>query len=267
MSARLPMLMAAAAASIMARDLLRLEIREPQRSSALVGLRFQRRIGLSGSHVNLHLESPIRRISARASKESTSKGEAFYNYLTQSWEFRAQGMPIPWAEAATSLTDFLPWSDADRRALAILEEKVPRWRDGVMMPNSEAGVRRRFRIITEVVGGEEAGLSALERNIGVLCVGEQVSKAASKALVTGLGPAKAAEVVQKNPGVLAIRASSLQGDGLTRTVLFANVIDFFVGPGRLAVNFLQLLVVVSLSKAVFDVVFLPNGLIRALPPS
>jgi len=57
---------------------------------------------------------------------------------------------------------------------------------------------------------------------------------------------------------------SLQGAGLTRTVLAADVIDFFVGPGRIFVELAKLLALASAAKIIFDVIFLPNGLSRAV---
>lgn len=202
------------------------------------------------------------RCSAEADKP---KGKAFYNYLTNQWDYALEGTPMPWEEARISFSDFFPWSEADNKALAILQEKVPQWRQGFLMPSDEAGVRRRFRILAEAAGGEAEGLAALTRNVGIMCVGERVTRAAAEALVTELGAQAAADVVRKNPGVLGIRASSLQGDGLQRTIAFANVLDFFLGPGKIFVSAFQLFAVAAGAKIIYDVIFLPNGLIRALP--
>lgn len=191
------------------------------------------------------------------------KGEVVWNYLTNNYDYAQEGAPMPWEDGPGSWTDFLPWSDADREALQLLERGVPNWRRAYLTPSDEAGVRRRFRAIADAAGGEAAGLQALERNIGVMCVSERVTRAASAALVAGLGAEAAADVVRKNPGVLAIRASDLRGDGLQRTAAVANVIDFLVGPGKVLVTLVQFLLAISFGKAFFDVIFLPNGIGRA----
>mmetsp|Transcript_31202 Transcript_31202/g.65238 ORF Transcript_31202/g.65238 Transcript_31202/m.65238 type:complete len:101 (+) Transcript_31202:1-303(+) len=98
-----------------------------------------------------------------------------------------------------------------------------------------------------------------------MCVGERVTQAAAEALRKGLGEEGAGEVVRKNPGVLAIKASSLQGAGLARTKVAADIIDFFLGPGAFILEALKLLAIASVVKITYDLFFLPNGLIRAVP--
>ena len=48
-------------------------------------------------------------------------------------------------------------------------------------------------------------------------------------------------------------------------MLAADVVDFFCGPGAIFLEGLRLLAFASVAKIVFDVVFLPNGLVRAVP--
>lgn len=196
---------------------------------------------------------------ARVTLQS-SKGKAYFNYLANDWDYKPEGAPLPWETAGMSIADLLPPSDAERQAVAYLEEKVPKWREGFLTPDDEVGVRRRFRILAEVAGGDEPGLAALRRNLGVMCIGEEVSRAAAEALVVSLGRDGAADVVRKNPGVLAIKASSLTGDGLARTVAVANIIDFFLGPGKIFVEFVKLLASASVVKIIIDFIFIQSGL-------
>lgn len=71
--------------------------------------------------------------------------------------------------------------------------------------------------------------------------------------------------MRKNPGVLAIKASSLQGGGLARTVFVANIVDFFAGPGVALVSLVQLVLVVGIGKALLDVVLIRSGVGSVLP--
>eukprot|EP00435_Cladocopium_sp_Y103_P071296 s22_g37.t1 len=207
---------------------------------------------------------PVGRASTASRAKVAAQKQAFYDYLANDWAISTGEMP--WASSGFAFADLLPASALEVEAIQVLEEKVPGWRKGFLTPDDEVGVRRRFRALAEAAGGEDrlAGLAALRRNVGILCVGERVMQAASQALKRGLGDEKAQEVVRKNPGVLAIRASSLQGFGLQRTVVAANIIDFFCGPGAFILELLKLLAVASVFKIVFDVLFLPNGLIRAV---
>lgn len=191
--------------------------------------------------------------------------EGYFSPLTNQYEMRHRGAPMPWDEGPPSFEDFLPWSEADKAAMALVEEKLPNWRSAFLMPASEVGVRRRFRLLVRAAGGEEGGLLALRRNVGILCIREEIVEAARTALVRGLGADEAAVVVRQNPGVLAIKASSLEGDALARTVFVAKIIDFLTTTGAPLVTGVQLFFAVSVAKALFDVVTLPNGLSRALP--
>jgi len=204
---------------------------------------------------------PRSRIAADAAREK----RIFYNYLTQDYALSDEDVPLPWDEGFAALEDFLPWSDGDRRAMALVEARIPNWRTAFLMPSSEAGVRRRWRVIFEAAGGDERGMAALEKNIGILAVSERITRAAAAALTRGLGREEAAEVVRKNPGVLAIKASSLQGGGLARTVFVANIVDFFAGPGVALVSLVQLVLVVGIGKALLDVVLIRSGVGSVLP--
>jgi len=212
---------------------------------------------LDEAFVSVWPRPPTTRIKVAAQKQ------AFYDYLANDWSVSSG--ELPWASSGFSFADLLPASSIEAQAIQVLEDKVPNWRNGFLTPDNELGVRRRFRVLAEAAGGEEAGLEALRRNVGILCVGERVMQAASQALQKGLGVEKAHEVVRKNPGVLAIRASSLEGFGLQRTVVAANIIDFFCGPAGFILELFKLLAVASVFKIVYDVLFLPNGLIRAVP--
>jgi len=178
-----------------------------------------------------------------------------YNYLTQDYELKREGdKEIFGEEVGFSFGDLMPLSDAEQEVLRMVNKRLPNWRKAFLMPSNENGIRRRWRAMVDVCGGEGLALGALDRNVGILCISEQVTRAASKALIDNLGPDKAAEVVRKNPGILAIKASSLQGDGLARTVFVADIIDFFCGPiGAPLAKFVQVFFVVALLKAGFDV--------------
>ncbi|OLP83670.1 putative protein phosphatase 2C 10 [Symbiodinium microadriaticum] len=196
-------------------------------------------------------------------RRAKGEGKAFYDYIANDWSFSRDGSR-PWDDLDFSVADLLPLSEAEVQALEILESKVPNWRKGFLTPDDERGVRRRFRILARAAGGEQQGLAALERNVGIMCVGERVTQAAAEALRKGLGEEGAGEVVRKNPGVLAIKASSLQGAGLARTKVAADIIDFFLGPGAFILEALKLLAIASVVKITYDLFFLPNGLIRAV---
>jgi len=198
------------------------------------------------------------RASGRSSRRATAPGrfgddrKVEFNYLTQDYELKREGdKEIFGEEVGFSFGDLLPLSDAEQEVLRMVNKRLPNWRKAFMMPSNENGIRRRWRAMVDVCGGEGPALGALDRNVGILCISEQVTRAASKALIDNLGPDKAAEVVRKNPGILAIKASSLQGDGLSRTVFVADIIDFFCGPiGAPLAKFVQVFFVVALLKAV-----------------
>jgi len=189
---------------------------------------------------------------AEGESQTKPKTKAFFNYFTNNWDSAPENSPMPWESSGFTWRDLLPWSVGETKALELVNKLLPNWRKAFLTPNDEAGVLRRFRVLAEATGGEEAALAAMQRNIGVICVSEAVAQRASEALVRSLGRSKAAEVVRKNPGVLAIKASSLQGDKLASTVAVAEAIDFFCGPGKILLDFGRLALLVIAAKLAKD---------------
>jgi len=191
-------------------------------------------------------------VSAEGDAQVKPKTKSFYNYFTNNWDSAPENAPMPWEDTGFTWRDLLPWSDCEVRALELVNKLLPNWREAFLTPKDEAGVVRRFRVLAEATGGEEAALAAMQRNIGVICVSEAVAQRAMEALVRNLGRNEAADVVRKNPGVLAIRASSLEGDGLASTVAVANAIDFFCGPGKILLDLGRLALLVIAAKLAKD---------------
>lgn len=205
--------------------------------------------------------------SAHLATLAERKPTEFYNYLSQTWDYDQGQAESPLPHWQGFLDKFTPWSQAEKEMIAQIEKRFPAWRSAYLLPKDEAGLRTRFRILADAVGGEVEALRALDRNPAVLCIGEVQARRATAALRKGLGPEKAAEVVRKNPGVLAIKAASLEDPaGLARTAFAADVINVLAGGlGNVVFSAIGLFFAVSLGKASFDVVFLPAGLIRAVP--
>lgn len=197
----------------------------------------------------------------RRAAQEEMEVESYYNYLTQQYDWKPKGGATMWEADASGFdfADLLPWSAVESEALAWYEEEAPEWRNGFLTPNTEDEIRRRFRVLAEAAGSEEAGLVAFKKNQGIICINERITKAALAALLANLGKEKTAEVVMKNPGILAIRATGLQGASLQVTVLFAEVINFVTGPGKYLVIAFQLAFAISIGKALFDVVNLAIG--------
>mmetsp|Transcript_130696 Transcript_130696/g.406401 ORF Transcript_130696/g.406401 Transcript_130696/m.406401 type:complete len:274 (-) Transcript_130696:157-978(-) len=182
------------------------------------------------------------------------EGEVAYDYLVQEYYLKSKA-EVGGPDLLTQLSELLPWSSAEREALALQEETSPRWRQSPLGPRDEADLRRRFRAVAAAAGGEAAALSAIRRNPAVLLFGEGTVRRAGLVLAEGLGAERAREVIQKNPGVLTIDASNLRGNLLAVSVV-ADAVDVVVrnsGAARALLGFVQLGVAVSLGKALFDV--------------
>mmetsp|Transcript_171405 Transcript_171405/g.416794 ORF Transcript_171405/g.416794 Transcript_171405/m.416794 type:complete len:278 (+) Transcript_171405:33-866(+) len=187
----------------------------------------------------------------QAAKEADQ--ELVYNYFSQQYALKPKAKAV---DLLTQLSELLPWTEAEREALAFQDERQPNWRESPMAPADETDVRRRFRAIVAGAGSEAAALNALRRNPAVLLFGAGQLRRAGEVLTDGLGSERAAEVIRKNPGVLTIAPSNLK-DSLPAVSAAAEVIDVLVQNGevaRTAFSLVQLGVAVSIGKALFDVV-------------
>ncbi|CAE7425169.1 unnamed protein product [Symbiodinium natans] len=118
------------------------------------------------------------------------------------------------------------WSEAERKALELLEEKQPAWRRSYLGPKTEEDVQETFRAIASAAGGEEQGLNAIERNLALMVFLPKQIAASSEALSAELGPDVALDVIRKNPGVLTVPPASIK-ENVGAIVPIANVVGFF----------------------------------------
>lgn len=198
----------------------------------------------------------------RASADSGgAKQEMVFNVFTQDWQLVIRDVPQG-PRLDEMLSEFLPWSAAEKEALALFDEKLPDWRTSMYGPDDDAGFRRRFRIIAAVAGGEAAALDAFAKNTAVVYFGDIQIRKAGEILQQNLGRERAFEIIKKNPGVLTIDADSLR-DNLGAVEAMANVIGILVQYGaasRAVATTFGGLFVVAIGKALFDVVMLRTGL-------
>lgn len=79
----------------------------------------------------------------RARVARPAQKQAFYDYLANDWSL-SDGRR-PWESLGFSMQDLLPFSEAEERAVRLLDGKVPKWRQGFLTPDDAQGLRRRFR--------------------------------------------------------------------------------------------------------------------------
>ncbi|CAE6923272.1 unnamed protein product [Symbiodinium sp. CCMP2592] len=154
------------------------------------------------------------------------------------------------------------WSETERKALELLEEKQPAWRRSYLGPKTEEDVQETFRAIAAAAGGEEQGLKAVERNLALMVFLPKQIAASAEALSAELGPDVAKDVISKNPGVLTVPPASIK-ENVGAIVPLANVVGFF-GDNPLIAQGLFAVLGAALIYAVV-VVGVINPLIKAYP--
>jgi len=144
---------------------------------------------------------------------------------------RSRGTPTsrPWAsKAPRGSTEEVTasWSETERKALQLLEDKQPAWRRSYLGPKTEEDVQETFRAIAAAAGGEEEGLKAIERNLALMVFLPKQIESSAEALSKELGKEVALDVIRKNPGVLTIPPDKLK-ENAGSLVPLANVVGFF----------------------------------------
>lgn len=211
---------------------------------------------LHRAFVGLTTQSRSRHHQHRAAAADGGKKEVVYNYFSQDYALVTKQENNFFAQLIDQASDVLsPWTQAEKDALALLEEVRPNWRTSPFTPDNEVQVRRRFRTIVTAAGSEEVALEVLQKNLAVLCFGPGQVQRAAEVLVAGLGREKATEVIRKNPGVLTIDPAQIEGN-LPAITIAADAINLVVnngGAARILAGVIGLAVAVSLAKALLDV--------------
>ncbi|CAE7822720.1 unnamed protein product [Symbiodinium microadriaticum] len=173
---------------------------------------------------------------------------------------RARHFLLPRPSAMSEVT--ASWSETERKALELLEEKQPAWRRSYLGPKTEEDVQETFRAIAAAAGGEEQGLKAVERNLALMVFLPKQIAASAEALSAELGPDVAKDVIRKNPGVLTVPPASIK-ENVGAIVPLANVVGFF-GDNPLIAQGLFAVLGAAVIYAVV-VVGVINPLIKAYP--
>eukprot|EP00439_Symbiodinium_sp_Y106_P066732 s1008_g10.t3 len=204
---------------------------------------------------------PVRSRSSRpVARRSSDKQEIVYNYFAQDYALVTRKEET--FDVGQWLSELLPWSDGELRARDVLSEILPKWRSIDVGPQTDIALRRRFRALTAATGGEEPALAAMRRNIAILYFGEGQIQRAGDVLQRLLGKERAAQVIQKNPGVLTIDPRNLENN-ISAVCVAADVIDVLVQNGqvaRLTAGAVGIFFAVGIAKALGDVIYL-----RTLP--
>ncbi|CAE7267628.1 CCA1, partial [Symbiodinium sp. CCMP2592] len=204
---------------------------------------------------------PVRSRSSRpVARRSSDKQEIVYNYFAQDYALVTRKEET--FDVGQWLSELLPWSDGELRARDVLSEILPKWRSIDVGPQTDIALRRRFRALTAATGGEEPALAAMRRNIAILYFGEGQIQRAGEVLQRLLGKERAAQVIQKNPGVLTIDPRNLENN-ISAVCVAADVIDVLVQNGqvaRLTAGAVGIFFALGIAKALGDVIYL-----RTLP--
>eukprot|EP00418_Pyrodinium_bahamense_P025771 CAMPEP_0179136310 /NCGR_PEP_ID=MMETSP0796-20121207/64949_1 /TAXON_ID=73915 /ORGANISM="Pyrodinium bahamense, Strain pbaha01" /LENGTH=203 /DNA_ID=CAMNT_0020835387 /DNA_START=76 /DNA_END=687 /DNA_ORIENTATION=- len=123
---------------------------------------------------------------------------------------------------ATTLQAASLWSDADHKALLILEEWSG-WRS--LDQESKDEFRNRFRAISKAVTNDTVALDVVRKNAMVLCYGVPQLEGAAAALQSGYGQERAIEIIQKNPGALTLPPTTIS-ESLDSIAVGAEFVHF-----------------------------------------